>query len=156
MRVLVTGGAGFIGSAVVDLLVAEGSEVVVLDTLLPAAHRCRPGYLNAGAEYVRADLCDPDQVASCVAGVDAVSHQAAMVGLGVDFGDAPAYVHNNDLGTAMLLRALAASRFTGRLVLAGSMVVYGEGGYRCPVHGPVRPGRGSPWETGASGGGWPP
>ena len=144
MRVLVTGGAGFIGSAVVDLLVAEGCEVVVLDALLPAAHRCRPGYLNAGAEYVWADLCDPGQVASCARGVDAVSHQAAMVGLGVDFGDAPAYVHHNDLATAVLLRALAASGFDGRLVLAGSMVVYGEGGYRCPVHGPVRPGPRSP------------
>jgi len=144
MRVLVTGGAGFIGSAVVDLLVAGGLEVVVLDALLPAAHRCPPGYLNAGAEYVWADLCDPDQVASCVEGIDAVSHQAAMVGLGVDFGDAPAYVHNNDRATAVLLRALAASGFAGRLVLAGSMVVYGEGGYRCPTHGPVRPGPRSP------------
>src|SRR5207237_5224480 len=90
------------------------------------------------------DLCDLDRVASCVAGADAVSHQAAMVGLGVDFGDAPAYVHNNDLATAVLLRALAASGFGGRLVLAGSMVVYGEGGYRWPTHGPVRPGPRSP------------
>jgi dTDP-L-rhamnose 4-epimerase len=62
-----------------------------------------------------------------------------MVGLGLDLGDAPGYVRHNDLATAVLLRGLAARRFSGRLVLAGSMVVYGEGRYRCGVHGIVRP-----------------
>jgi dTDP-L-rhamnose 4-epimerase len=140
VRVLVTGGAGFIGSAIVDLLVAEGFEVLVIDTLLPAAHRTPPAYLNPGADYVWADLGDEAAVASCLSGVDAVSHQAAMVGLGLDVGDAPDYVRHNDLATAVLLRCLAAAGFSGRLVLAGSMVVYGEGRYRCGVHGIVRPG----------------
>ena len=140
MRVLVTGGAGFIGSAVVDLLVSQGCDVVVLDVLLPAAHRSAPDYLNGGAEYVWADLRDEAALAPCLRGVDAVSHQAAMVGLGMDFGDAPAYVGHNDLATAVLLKGLAASGFTGRLVLAGSMVVYGEGRYRCAAHGVVRAG----------------
>ncbi|GAA4919332.1 NAD-dependent epimerase/dehydratase family protein [Streptomyces coeruleoprunus] len=72
-------------------------------------------------------------------GVDAVCHQAAMVGLGKDFADAPAYVSCNDLGTAVLLAAMAEAG-VGRLVLAGSMVVYGEGRYDCPAHGTVRPG----------------
>ena len=63
-----------------------------------------------------------------------------MVGLGVDFADAPAYATHNDLGTAVLLAALAERRFRGRFVLASSMVVYGEGRYRCPAHGVVRPG----------------
>ncbi len=144
MRVLVTGGAGFVGSAVVDLLVANGCDVVVLDALLPAAHRAAPAYLNARAEYHWGDVCDAEALGRCLGGVDAVSHQAAMVGLGLDFGDAPAYVHHNDLATAVLLEGLAASGFSGRLVLAGSMVVYGEGRYRCSVHGTVRPGPRSP------------
>jgi len=113
VRVLVTGGAGFIGSAVVDLLVAEGHDAVVLDVLLPAAHRATPAYLNPRAEYVWADLADEAAVISCLRGVDAVSHQAAMVGLGLDLGDAPDYVRHNDLATAVLLRCLATAGFAG-------------------------------------------
>jgi dTDP-L-rhamnose 4-epimerase len=83
------------------------------------------------------DLTDPDVAAATVRGVDAVCHQAAKVGLGVDFGDAPGYVTDNDLATAVLLRALHDAKFAGPLVLASSMVVYGEGRYRCGRHGPV-------------------
>jgi dTDP-L-rhamnose 4-epimerase len=140
MRVLVTGGAGFIGSAVADRLVAGGHEVVVADTLLPPGHRGLPDYLNPGARYEWVDLRDGDRVRPLVRGVDAVCHQAAMVGLGVDFADAPDYVAHNALGTANLLAALHAVRFAGRLVVASSMVVYGEGRYACAEHGPVRPG----------------
>jgi dTDP-L-rhamnose 4-epimerase len=136
---LVTGGAGFIGSHVVDLLVAAGTEVRVLDCFHPAAHSRRPGYLNPGAELVVGDLTDPEVAAAAVDGVDAVSHQAAMVGLGLDFTEAPDYVAANDLGTARLLGALAARGFRGPLVLASSMVVYGEGRYECARHGDVRP-----------------
>jgi dTDP-L-rhamnose 4-epimerase len=130
MRVLVTGGGGFIGSAVVDALVADGNDVVVLDV----AARFR----NADAAYVTGDVRDGDVVREVVRGVDAVCHQAAKVGLGVDFADTTSYVSHNDLGTAVLLEALHAERFGGRIVLASSMVVYGEGRYRCPEHGVVR------------------
>jgi dTDP-L-rhamnose 4-epimerase len=138
-RVLVTGGAGFVGSHVVDALAAAGDDVRVLDLLHPAAHRDKPDYLNPAAEYQWGDVADPCVAADAVDGVEAVCHQAAMVGLGVDFSDAPAYVTNNDLGTAVLLEALHHHGFRGRIVLASSMVVYGEGRYRCAEHGIVRP-----------------
>jgi dTDP-L-rhamnose 4-epimerase len=136
-RVLITGGAGFVGSHVVDELVDAGREVRVLDNLHPLAHGERPAYLNDGAEYLWGDVRDPDVVERAIADVDAVSHQAAMVGLGLDPGDLPAYVAHNCFGTAVLLRELHRARFQGRLVLAGSMVVYGEGRYRCAEHGLV-------------------
>src|SRR5215210_3937231 len=111
--ILVTGGAGFIGSHVVDILLAEGHAVRALDALLPAAHRRRPDYLDPAAEWIEGDLRDAAVADRAVRGVDAVCHQAAMVGLGVDLGDLPAYVGHNDLATAQLLRALAAHGTAG-------------------------------------------
>src|SRR5919197_1202988 len=121
MLVLVTGGAGFVGSHVVDAVRAAGHDARVLDV--------REG----------GDVRDPHAVGRALDGVDHVGHQAGMVGLGVDFLDVADYVSHNDLGTAVLLRALARRRFRGRLVLASSMVVYGEGRYRCASDGVVRP-----------------
>lgn len=139
MRVLVTGGAGFIGTHVVDALLARGHEVVSYDAVLASAHGGPPRAARAGERLVVGDVRDPDGVESALAGVDAVCHQAAMVGLGKDFADAPAYVGCNDLGTAVLLAAMARAGLRD-LVLAGSMVVYGEGRYVCARHGVVRPG----------------
>jgi dTDP-L-rhamnose 4-epimerase len=140
MRVLVTGGAGFIGSHVVDDLVEAGHTVRVLDRLHPRAHGGTPSYLRADVEYQFADLTDGDAAHIAVAGVEAVSHQASMVGLGVDLADTTQFVRDNDLGTAALLVALHGRGFQGPIVLGSSMVVYGEGRYRCPDHGVVRPG----------------
>lgn len=137
MRVLVTGGAGFIGSHIVNALKDRGHEPVVLDALLPAAHPGTPPLPDPG--FLHADVRDAVAVRAALRGVDAVCHQAAMVGLGQDFADAPDYVGCNDLGTAVLLAAMADTGVR-RLVLAGSMVVYGEGRYACPRHGVVRPG----------------
>ncbi|WP_066370081.1 NAD-dependent epimerase/dehydratase family protein [Herbidospora mongoliensis] len=137
MRVLVTGGAGFIGSQVVAALTAAGHEPVVFDALLPSVHPGRP--VLPDAEFVCGDVRDAEAVAGALRGVGAVCHQAAMVGLGTDFGDAPGYVSCNDLGTAVLLAEMARAEVR-RLVQAGSMVVYGEGRYTCAVHGVVRPG----------------
>src|SRR5215213_2217111 len=139
-NILVTGGDGFVGSHVVDALVADGHDVRVLDNLHPAAHAAVPEYRNPHADYRRGDVRDADAIDAALDGIDAVSHQAAMVGLGTDIGDVADYVSHNDLGTAVLLRSLARGGFAGRLVLASSMVVYGEGRYACPAHGPVRPG----------------
>ncbi len=140
MRVLVTGGAGFIGSHVVDALLGLGHDVVALDNFHPLAWGDgAAATLDPRAELVEGDVRDAETVDRCLAGVDHVCHQAAMVGLGVDLGDIDQYVSHNDGGTAVLLRTLAARRFAGRLVLASSMVVYGEGRYACAEHGVVRP-----------------
>ncbi|TXS00560.1 NAD-dependent epimerase/dehydratase family protein [Streptomyces sp. col6] len=141
MRVLVTGGAGFIGSEIVRSLTSAGHETVVLDALLPSAHGHavhRPAD-DAEGRMLVGDVRDRAAVDRALHGVDAVCHQAAMVGLGKDFADAPEYVGCNDLGTAVLLAAMAGAGVRN-LVLAGSMVVYGEGRYACPRHGTVRPG----------------
>ncbi|HEY1854105.1 MAG TPA: NAD-dependent epimerase/dehydratase family protein [Solirubrobacterales bacterium] len=111
----------------------------VVDCFHPAAHSRRPEYLNPAAELIEGDLADPEVAAAAVDGVGAVSHQASMVGLGLDFAEVGDYVGANDLGTARLLAALARAGFRGPLVLASSMVVYGEGRYQCPRHGEVRP-----------------
>ncbi|MFD0690200.1 NAD-dependent epimerase/dehydratase family protein [Actinomadura fibrosa] len=127
MNVLLTGSAGFIGSHIAEALTASGHRVRGLDT--------RPDALGGGG----ADVRDAAAVARRLEGVDAVCHQAAMVGLGVDVLDLPAYTSVNVQGTAVLLAEMARAG-VGTLVLASSMVVYGEGAYACGTHGPVRPG----------------
>src|ERR687891_585452 len=112
MRILVTGSAGFIGSYVVEALRERGHDVGMLDQ--------RSGE----------DIRDETTVARCLAGMDAVCHQAAKVGLGVDVFDLPAYASANVLGTAVLLAGMARAGVE-HLVLASSMVVYGEGAYEC-------------------------
>jgi dTDP-L-rhamnose 4-epimerase len=134
MRVLLTGGAGFIGTHVHARLRASGHEVVVLDSLRPDVHR---GSLPA--VDVRGDVRDEGVLDPVLPGVDAVCHLAAKVGLGVDVGDLPDYASSNDLGTATLLAAMARAGVR-RLVLASSMVVYGEGLGSCATHGAVTPG----------------
>ena len=135
MRVLLTGAAGFIGAAIADALRARGHDVVGLDALLPAAHG---PHASLPPGVVRADVRDAGALAPLLAGVDVVCHQAAMVGAGVDAADAPAYAGHNDYATSVLLAQMYAADVR-RLVLASSMVVYGQGGYTCPAHGPVDP-----------------
>ncbi|MET3805018.1 dTDP-L-rhamnose 4-epimerase [Nakamurella sp. UYEF19] len=138
MRVLLTGAAGFIGSTIADQLLARGDEIVPVDLLLPAAHGSHPPQWSPGGLII-GDVRDAEFVRSVLPGVDVVCHQAAMVGLGVDAADAPEYAGHNVLGTAVLLAEMAAAGVRS-LVQASSMVVYGEGRYRCAEHGDVRPG----------------
>ena len=136
MRVLVTGAAGFIGSHIAEIMRAAGHEVRGLDSLTPAVHNGRPD--DVACDLVVGDVRDPAAVDEALAGVDAVCHQAAMVGLGVDLSDLPLYSDVNVTGTAVLLEAMGRHGI-GRLVFASSMVVYGEGAYDCAAHGRVRP-----------------
>ncbi|MEV0247316.1 NAD-dependent epimerase/dehydratase family protein [Nocardia sp. NPDC050712] len=126
MRVLLTGAAGFIGSHIRRALEHGGHEVVAIDLMLAAAHG-HEADLPDGVDLV--DVRDPEALDACLRGVDAVCHQAAVVGAGVSAQDAPAYASHNDFGTAVLLAAMDRARCR-RLVLASSMVVYGEGRYR--------------------------
>lgn len=134
---LVTGGAGFIGSRVASAALAEGWTVRVLDSLSPEVHASAPAAV-AGVELVRGDVTDPAALDAALDGVEVVSHQAAKVGMGVDVSDAPAYMRINVVGTGELIAALRRADVR-RLVLASSMVVYGEGRYAGP-RGLVRPG----------------
>jgi dTDP-L-rhamnose 4-epimerase len=135
VRVLLTGAAGFIGARVDAALQAAGHEVLAVDAMLPAAHG-RDALLPQGCR--RIDLRDADALALLLPGVDVVCHQAAVVGAGVDAGDAPAYGSHNDFATTVLLAQMFAAGVR-HLVLASSMVVYGQGRYDCPGHGPVDP-----------------
>ncbi len=135
--VLVTGGAGFIGSAIVEAALERGWRVRVIDSLRADVHGgdYRP---DGRVEFVTADVRDPDALAVALFGVDVVCHQAAKVGLGVSFDDAPDFIGSNDLGTAMLLASMSEIGVK-RLVLASSMVVYGEGIYRDGAGRSTRP-----------------
>jgi dTDP-L-rhamnose 4-epimerase len=134
MKVLLTGAAGFIGSAIHDALGSAGHEAVLVDALLPQAHRVPPSIPGLHCLDVR----DAGAWSSLLDGVDVVCHQAALVGAGTSVADLPAYAAHNDLGTAALLAAMC-ERGVGRIVLASSMVVYGEGRYTCPAHGLTAP-----------------
>jgi dTDP-L-rhamnose 4-epimerase len=131
-RVLITGGAGFIGSYVADELVVRGYKVRALDSLLSQVHGPdgrRPAYLNADVELLEGDVRDPDTVRRALEAVDVVYHLAARVGVGQSMYEIAEYTSVNNHGTAALLEALI-ERPVERLVVASSMSVYGEGLYR--------------------------
>jgi dTDP-L-rhamnose 4-epimerase len=137
-RVLVTGGAGFIGSHVVDRLLASGYSVRVLDVLLPQVHPGGPpAYLNREAELRVGDVRDPDAVRAALKDVDAVVHFAAAVGVGQSMYELAHYASVNVVGTAVLLEAIVKERGkVQRILVASSMSIYGEGLYACPRCGP--------------------
>ena len=142
-RALVTGGAGFIGSHLVDALLARGEEVRILDNLDPLAHPSGkpPEHLDPGAELLVGDLRSADDVAGALEGVDRVFHLGGIVGNGETMVNVRTAIDSNPGGTATLLEAVIARREqVRRVVVASSMVVYGEGSYRCAEHEIVEPG----------------
>src|SRR3954454_23623970 len=127
-RVLITGGAGFIGAHVASALLARGARVRALDSLEPQIHSggLRPAYLDPEVELVVGDVRDPRAVARALREVDAVVHLAARVGVGQSMYEIASYTSVNALGTATLLEALTAHEVRA-LVVASSMSIYGEG-----------------------------
>src|SRR3954470_9312180 len=130
-RVLITGGAGFIGSHLADELLQSGHSVRVLDCLSPQVHPepKRPAYLNAELELQIGDVRDEQAVRKALQGIDVVYHFAAMVGVGQSMYEIVQYTAANNLGTAVLLEAVI-NRPVECLVVASSMSIYGEGLYR--------------------------
>jgi len=142
-KILVTGGAGFIGSFLVDALVERGQDVRIYDALVPQVHgpeQAPPPYLNATAELVVGDVRDRDSLARALEGVDVVYHLAAAVGVGQSMYQIQYYTDMNSLGGAVLLDILAnAKHHVRKIVVASSMSIYGEGKYECDEHGIVYP-----------------
>jgi dTDP-L-rhamnose 4-epimerase len=135
MRVLLTGAAGFIGTRVAAAMADADHEVIAVDAMLPAAHGADA---SPPRGVQRVDIRDASALTPLLNRVDVVCHQAAVVGAGIDVGDAPAYASHNDYATSVLLAEMFAAGCQ-RLVLASSMVVYGQGRYECPEHGVVEP-----------------
>jgi dTDP-L-rhamnose 4-epimerase len=161
MRILITGGAGFIGSHLADLLLRRGHGVRALDNLSPQVHgpdAVRPPYLHPDVELLRGDIRDADAVRRALNGVDAVFHFASAVGVGQSMYEIEHYTSTNNLGTAVLLEEIV-DHPVQRLVVASSMSVYGEGLYRS-ADGTMTPGvergigqlRAADWELRDAGG----
>ena len=141
-QILVTGGAGYIGSHLVDALVARQYRVTVLDNLEPQVHRSGswPSYANPQARYVQGDVRDRSVLEPLVVASDAVVHFAAAVSVGQSMYQIDRYVDANTRGTALLLDVLVNAKHDVRkVIVASSIGVYGEGAYRCDTHGVVAP-----------------
>jgi dTDP-L-rhamnose 4-epimerase len=144
-RVLITGGAGFVGSHLADSLAAAGHRVTLFDNLEPQVHGeippgSRPAYLSPDHELVRGDVRDPEALGPRLRAADVVFHLAAMVGVGQSMYEVTRYTSVNAMGMANLLDLLVAQRGDVRkLVVASSMSIYGEGAYACAEHGRQAP-----------------
>lgn len=140
MNVLVTGGAGFIGSHIVDKLVGEGHFVRIFDSLEPQVHNGVPKYLNENAEFIKGDVRDTSQLEPAIRDIDVIFHEAAMVGVGQSMYQLGKYVDVNTYGTAKLLELLVnKDHDVKKLIVASSMSIYGEGAHLCDDCGIVYP-----------------
>src|SRR3989344_9586164 len=140
-NILVTGGAGFIGSHIVDKLITRGYKVRILDNLTPQVHKNKiPNYVNKKAEFVKGDVTNLKDIKKAISSIGAIFHEAAIVGVGQSMYEIEGYIKNNILGTAKLLDYLANNKHgIKRLLVASSMSAYGEGLYKCRTCGLIRP-----------------
>lgn len=140
-RVLITGGAGFVGSHIADALLRQSHEVRIFDNLTPQVHHGGwPDYLPDDVELVSGDMRNLDQVKHAVDGVDVIFHMAAAVGVGQSMYEIAQYMGSNTQGTANLLQALLDTNVKiEKLIVASSMSIYGEGKYLCGECGEVAP-----------------
>jgi len=140
MKILVTGGVGFVGSHLVDELVKKKHEVVIYDNLESQVHDGVPEYLNKAAEFLFRDVRDTAGLTEAVNNADVIFHEAALVGVGQSMYDIKRYLDINVMGTANLLEILANKNHSvKKLVVASSMSIYGEGAYQCDNCGDVHP-----------------
>jgi dTDP-L-rhamnose 4-epimerase len=143
MKVLVTGGAGFVGSHLVDALVEQGHTVRIFDNLTPQVHGAEqkePDYLNRDAEFLRGDILDADAMDNALNGIEVVVHLAAAVGVSQSMYEIKKYTENNTLGGAVLLQQIISGKHdVEKVVVASSMSIYGEGQYECSDCGTVAP-----------------
>ena len=141
MKTLVTGGAGFIGSHLVQRLLELGRDIVVLDSLEEQVHGGEMPDIPDGVRFIHGDVGDPRAAAAALDGVDEVVHLAAVVGVGQSMYEIDRYTRSNTMATATFLEQVVARNIPPtRLVVASSMSIYGEGEYLCETHGPVAPG----------------
>src|SRR6185369_10816081 len=140
-NVLVTGGAGFIGSHLVDALLAQGHRVRIFDSLTAQVHGGnRPEYLNPRAEFVQGDLCDYEAVQQALKDVEVIFHLASYVGVAQSNYEVSSYMENNVQGTANLIDSIIKlKQKPSKIITVSSMTSYGEGICTCPVCGKVKP-----------------
>jgi dTDP-L-rhamnose 4-epimerase len=154
-KILITGGAGFVGSHTADALVKAGHDVVIYDNLTSQVHQNGISYLPQGAEFVLGDIRDLNKLSQVVKDADVIFHFAAAVGVGQSMYQIAEYTSTNNLGTANLFQAILNTRSTPeKIVVASSMSIYGEGKYLCRECGEVAPGprpldqlKAKAWET---------
>jgi dTDP-L-rhamnose 4-epimerase len=143
MKALVTGGAGFIGSFIVDGLVEQGHEVAVYDNLDPQVHGASgelPGYLNKNARIIKESILNEDAFYNAVKDADVLFHQAAVVGVGQSMYQVRRYVEQNSLGAGAMLDVIVNKKNKlKKIIVASSMSIYGEGKYTCEEHGTIYP-----------------
>ena len=140
--ILVTGGAGFVGSHLVEALLREGHEVRAVDALVPQVHGSarKPKYLPKDVEFIRADVRGPETWRRALKGIRVVFHQAAEVGVGQSMYEITKYMAANTMGTSVMWQELITGRYpVQKVLIASSMSLYGEGQYRCRTHGAVYP-----------------
>ncbi len=143
MKILVTGGAGFVGSHLVDALVEKGHSVRILDNLSPQVHGAEqrvPDYLNPEAEFIKGDILDREIVSKSLEEIEIVVHLAAAVGVSQSMYEISKYTETNTLGGAVLLEEIATGKNSvEKVVVASSMSIYGEGQYQCDSCGKISP-----------------